>query len=355
MIAAQPHIRAMASYALATLDDTITVSMAQNESAYAPSPLAIEAGFAQLKSVTAYPDADWTALRTAIATVHNVAPQNILCGAGSMELIGCLIHAYAGPGSDILGTKYGYAFVATAARQAQANYIQVDEPKLTVDIDRLLEEVTITTRIVFICNPGNPTGTAIANSEIIRLRDALPVDVMLVVDQAYGEFIDASQDPSEIFKLVNLGNTVILRTFSKAYGLAGLRAGWGLFPVDIAQQVRKMLNPNNISAVTQAMALAAMQDQAYMLETVTMTAATRDSFAVECQKLGLFVTESRANFVLIRFASSVTAAKVDAALRDAGFLMRGMEGYGLPDCLRATICTDEVMQHCARVLQEECR
>lgn len=355
MISPLPHIDAMAPYALATIGDGHMVSMAQNESAFPPSPYAIAAGQSQLSAATAYPDPDWTALRLAIAETHDVTPETILCGTGSMELIGCLIHAFAGPGRDVLGTEYGYAFVATATAQAQAKYLCAREVDLTVNIDRVLDQVTNTTRIVFICNPGNPTGTMIANSEILRLRDALPEDTLLVVDQAYGEFGDGDQDPRQIFALADRGNTVILRTFSKAYALAGLRAGWGVFPPAIGAQLRKLLNPNNISVVTQAMAAAAIRDQSHLQKIVADTATIRDRFAANCRELGLFVPVSKTNFILIRFASAAAAQHADSHLRTAGFQMRGMGGYGLDDCLRATICADEIMDSCFTVLKEACR
>lgn len=352
MIKPVPHVAKMAAYALADLGGEGTVSLAQNESAFPASPAAVAAGRAALAQMPLYPDPDWPELRAAIAEVHGLAAEHILCGAGSMELIGCLIRTYAGPGDRVLGTDYGYAYVASAAAQVQADYVKAREVDLTVSVDELLAAVTPDTRIVFLCNPGNPTGTLIANAEIVRLRDALPADVLLVVDQAYAEFADAEQDPAEIFALVERGNSVVMRTFSKAYGLAGARVGWGLFPPAIAGEVRKLLNPNNVSIPSQAMATAAMQDQAHMRETVAKTAAIRERFAEGCEALGLVVAPSRTNFVLIRFASAEAAKRADAALREVGLLMRGMGGYGLADCLRATICEKAVMDRCLAVLKE---
>jgi len=171
------------------------------------------------------------------------------------------------------------------------------------------------------------------------------------VDQAYGEFSDADNDPRQIFALVERGDTVVMRTFSKAYGLAGARAGWGYFPPAIATEVRKLLNPNNISIPSQAMAAAAMRDQPYMQDTVRKTAAIRNEFAKGCRALGLEVPASHTNFVLIRFATTEQAERADQALQAAGLLMRRMAGYGLADCLRATICDTPVMQRCLAVLK----
>jgi histidinol-phosphate aminotransferase len=354
MIRAVPHVREMAAYALADLGGEGTVSLAQNESAFPASPVAIAAGQGVLEQMPLYPDPDWPELRAAIARVHGIAAETILCGAGSMELIGCLIRAFAGLGDRVLGTDYGYAYVASATAQVQADYVKAREVDLTVSVEDILTSVAPETKIVFVCNPGNPTGTLIPNAEVIRLRDALPADVLLVVDQAYAEFSDAQEDPAEIFALVERGDTVVMRTFSKAYGLAGARVGWGVFPPEIAGEVRKLLNPNNVSIPSQAMATAAIGDQDHMRETVEKTAAIRGRFADGCRALGLEVAPSHTNFVLIRFSSADAAQRADVALRAAGLLMRGMGGYGLADCLRATICEEAVMNRCLAVLKEVC-
>lgn len=352
MIRAVSHVEQMAAYALADLGGAETVSLAQNESAFPPSPKAIAAGQSVLAQMPLYPDPDWSDLRAAIADVHGLTGGTILCGVGSMELIGCLIRAFAGSGDRILGTDYGYAYVASAAAQVQADYVKAREIDLTVSIDDILSTVGPKTRIVFVCNPGNPTGTLIPNADIIRLRKALPAGVLLVIDQAYAEFADQQNDPSEIFKLVTRGDTVVMRTFSKAYGLAGARVGWGLFPDKIAMEVRKLLNPNNISTTSQAMARAAILDQDHMRDIVRRTEAIRDRFVSRCRALGLSVPHSHTNFVLIRFADINTAQKADSALRASNLLMRDMKGYGLPNCLRATICDEGIMDRCVTVLKE---
>ena len=200
MIRAVPAIAAMAGYALAELDAPGAVSLAQNESAFAPSPKALQAGQKALADAALYPDPDWTALRAAIASVHQIPADQILCGAGSMELIGAIIRAFAGPSDTVLGTEFGYLFAATASQQAGASHLRAPEPSLVVSVDLLLAAVTPDTRIVFLCNPGNPSGTRILNADILRLRDGLRDDILLVVDQAYGEFDD--QNPADVLGLV---------------------------------------------------------------------------------------------------------------------------------------------------------
>ena len=172
----------------------------------------------RLPTCRCIPIPDWTELRKAIADVHGVDPQSVLCGAGSMELIGCLIRAYADAGDAVLGTELSYAYVASAVAQVRAEFVRAREVDFTVCVNEILSAVSNRTRIVFVCNPGNPSGTAIKNSEIVRLRSDLPDNILLAIDQAYGEFAD--DDPDAVFPLVERGDTVVLRTFSKAHGLA---------------------------------------------------------------------------------------------------------------------------------------
>ena len=353
MIAPVPHLAAMAPYALADLGPPGTVSLAQNESAFPPSPKAVQAGQTALAQAALYPDPDWSELRAAISAVHGVDRDRILCGAGSMELISALVQAYAPAGSTVLGSALGYAFVATAAAQVQARYLTVPEPNLHIDPAQIARAVTEDTRIVFVCNPGNPTGTRVSGAEIVALRQMLPGHVLLVVDQAYGEFADAADPPAPVFDLISRGDTVITRTFSKAYGLAGARVGWALAPLTVGAEMRKLLNPNNVSGVSQAMATAAMRDQDHMRDVVRQTTALREGFARSARALGIEVPDSHTNFVLLRFASGAQAARVDQALRSAGLLLRAMGGYGLPEALRATVVAKPHLDRVLAVLQKE--
>ncbi|MGR3616810.1 MAG: pyridoxal phosphate-dependent aminotransferase [Paracoccaceae bacterium] len=352
MISAVDKIAAMAPYALADLGPTGTISMAQNESAFRPSPSALHAGQQALAASELYPDPEWGALRTAIAKVHGLRRDDLLCGAGSMELIGALIAGFAGPGDEVLGCQYGYAYFATACQLSGTRYVTAPEPQLKVDPEEILPMVTGATKIVFVCNPGNPTGTVVANSALVRLRENLPIDVLLVIDQAYGEFCDPMDDPEVLFDLVARGNTVLTRSFSKAYALAGARVGWAYAPKAIGEQIRKILNPNNVSAVSQEMARAAVLDQEYLAELVRRTSELRDSFSDNCRVLGVQVPESGTNFALLRFASPMDAVRANEALRKNGLMARAMGGYDLHDCLRITICDRPVMERALAVLKE---
>ncbi|MEM8758725.1 MAG: histidinol-phosphate transaminase [Pseudomonadota bacterium] len=333
MIRPVPTVAAMEAYALADLGPPGAVSLAQNESHLPPSPAALEAGTAALAQGRLYPDPDWTELRAAIAETHGLDPAAILCGAGSMELIGAAIRSHAGPGDAVLRTAHGYPFVATAAQQAGATIQVVPEPGLTVSVDAMLDAGTRGTRLAVLCNPGNPTGTRIPNAEVVRLREALPDTVLLLVDQAYGEFDD--QDHRPVFDLLARGDTMVTRSLSKAHALAGARVGWALVPPAIATSMRKLLNPNNVAAASQAMAAASMRDAGHVAHIVAETAALRDATAARLRTLGLDVPEAHANFLLIRFGDAERAARADAALRAAGLILR--PAGGLPDALRATI------------------
>ncbi|WP_244571040.1 pyridoxal phosphate-dependent aminotransferase [Mesorhizobium carmichaelinearum] len=345
---AAAHIEAMSAFALANFGGYDRPTLAQNESAFPPSPRAIAAGQDAIASSHLYPDPDWTALREAIAQAYGVERSLILCGAGSMDLISCTVAAFAGPGDEVLGTAYAYNFAASAAARVGAVYVKAEEHDFTVSIDSILAAVTPATRIVFVCNPGNPTGTRIGNSELLRLRAALRPDVLLVIDQAYGEFDD--QDPGPIFALVARGDTVVLRTLSKAYGLAGARVGWGLFAPSVGAQVRKMQNSNQVTTPSLAMAVAAVQDQAYMRETIARTAVIRDRFAHDLRSAGYHVPESRTNFVLIGFSSAAAAEAAERTLRGADIIVRSLGGYGLTDWLRATVGPQEMMDRALRIL-----
>jgi len=338
MIRPVPYVGEMAPYALAEMSvapGKRMISMAQNESIRAPSPLAVASGRAAMDGAQLYPDPDWKDLCEAVASVHGISENRILCGAGSMELIACIAHAYLEKGAELLTTQYAYAFTRTVAQYTDASFRVVEEVDYTVDPALLLAAVRPETKIVFIANPGNPTGTTLSRSNYAALRKGLREDILLIIDEAYGEFQD-DREASD-FSLTEEGNTIFLRTFSKAYGLAGMRVGWGVFPQTVATQVRKLLNPNNISVTSQASAAAAMRDQAYMQETCILTATLRDAFCMDLSKMGFLPVSSSANFVLIPFADAASAAAAYTALSAEGIVMRPMNGYGLPHCLRATI------------------
>lgn len=347
MIPANPHVAAMAAYAGASLSPG-AVSLAQNESLRSPSPMAIAAAQGAMVSAQLYSDPDWSALRQGLARRHGIDPDGILCGGGSLDLIAALVRAFAGPGRAVLAPEHAYPFFGSAARMAGARFDTAPEVATTVSVDALLTALRPDTALVFVANPGNPTGTCLAAPDLRRLRRELPRNVLLVVDEAYGEFADHLNTP--VFDMTDGGGTVVLRTFSKAYGLAGMRVGWGLFPPAIAREMRKVLNPNNVTAAGQAAALAALDDDAYMRETCRLTALLRDGFIRDLRAAGLQADDSHTNFVLIRFADATAAQSADRALRRAGLVLRAQGGAGLPHALRATITGDGALDRVAATL-----
>jgi histidinol-phosphate aminotransferase len=326
------------------------LALAMNESAHPPSPAVAPAVQKAMTTAALYPDSGCAALRAAIAEVHGLDAAAVHCGVGSMDLISCLVAAFAGPGDTVVSTQFAYAYFRTATARTGAAYAAAPESGFTVDVDAVLDAVTDSTTVVCITNPGNPTGTRIANAEIRRLRDALPARVLLIVDEAYGEYADGVDAP--LFDLAARGDTAVLRTFSKAYALAGLRVGWGVMAETIAAEVRKVQDPGNLSAPALAAAEAAMRDQDHRRAVVVATATVRDAFAGRLTRAGLACPTSATNFVLIPFADAETAARVDAALREAGIVLRPMGLYGLDHCLRATVGTSAQMDEVAERILE---
>ncbi len=352
MIKPMPHIAAMTAYSLADLKAPAgkrLVSLSQNESLSPPSPRAITSAAKAASNAQLYPDPNWTALRDALSDRHGISADDILCANGSMELIGCLAQAFAGPQNAVLAPAHAYPFFKTATQLAGARFDKAIEVAETVSVDALLDAVRPDTRVVFVANPGNPTGTRIPRSELVRLRSGLRSDILLIIDEAYGEFADHLNEP--LFDLVAGGDTVILRTFSKAYGLAGMRVGWGHFPHGIAQAVRCVMNPNNVSSCGQAAAHAAVLDHDYMVSTCTKTAAQRELFCSRLRAGGFDIAESHTNFVLIRFKDAQAAQRADEALRAEGVILRAQGGAGLAHCLRATVGAAADMDKAASVLE----
>ncbi|MFC3612147.1 pyridoxal phosphate-dependent aminotransferase [Lutimaribacter marinistellae] len=352
MIRPAPHIAGMAAYALADMqppDGKPLVSLAQNESLRPPSPAARVAAMRALDHGEHYPDPDWTALRHAIAECHDIEPEGILCGSGSLDLIGAIARVYAGSGRAALAPAHAYPFFRTATEMAGARFDTAPERDLTVDTEALLAAVRPDTSVVFVANPGNPTGTRIGKDALRELRAGLRDDILLVIDEAYGEFADHLD--ARCFDMVSSGATVVLRTMSKAYGMAGHRVGWGLFPVPVAQEIRKVVNPNNISAASQAAAVAAIRDHDYMQETCALTAAGRKAAWERLRDAGFEVVEGHTNFLLLDCGDGESARAMDHALRAQGIFLRQQAGAGLPQMLRLTIGPEGAMEKALTLIE----
>ncbi|WP_037308752.1 pyridoxal phosphate-dependent aminotransferase [Ruegeria halocynthiae] len=353
MTRAHPHIARMSPYTLAELNapkGKPLISLSQNESLRPPSPTAVEVAARALGSSMLYPDPDWTDLRHALSDLHRIDAAGILCGSGSLDLIGGLARVFSGPARAVLAPAHAYPFFRTAAQLADARFDTAQEVDAVVNVDALLAAVKPDTGIVFVANPGNPTGTRIPKSDLIRLRQGLRPDILLVIDEAYGEFADHLDE--RCFDLVQEGNTVVLRTFSKAYGMAGFRVGWGLFPPAIAAELRKVMNPNNIPASAQIAAAAAVRDDAYMRETCAMTATLRDRASAKLEQAGFAPYPSFTNFLLLNMGSPGAAASADKRLRSQGIFLRPQGGAGLPHTLRMTVGAPTAMDKAITTLNQ---
>ncbi len=316
--------------------------LSSNETPLGPSPKAVAAYRALADELHRYPDGAADALRQAIARHHGLPAENIVCSNGSDEMISLLCQAYCGPGDEVLYSRHGFLMYPIAAMARGATPVTADETNFTCNVDALLAKVTPRTRIVFLANPNNPTGTYISAAELRRLRDGLPAGVLLVIDAAYAEYVGRN-DYSDGTELVReRDDTVMTRTFSKIYGLAALRVGWTYAPTPIVEIINRVRGPFNVNAAAQSAAVAALTDTAWTDKARAHNDSELPRIAKAIAALGIEVVPSVGNFLLMRFPGGAEEAKAaDAFLRDQGLILRAMAGYGLPEALRLTIGTLE--------------
>ncbi len=323
----------------ATAQARPAIKLSANESAIGPSPRAVEAYRAVAERLHRYPDGGSVDLRGAIARRHNLDPARIVCGAGSDELIALLTKAYAGPGEEVLYTEHGFLMYKLAALGAGATPTAAPERALTADVDALLARVTSRTRLVFIANPNNPTGSYISRVELHRLHAGLPPDVLLVIDAAYAEFVEAEDYDSGIGLAATAANVVMTRTFSKLYGLASLRLGWLYGPPAVVDVINRLRGPFNVSLPAQMAGIAALDDLEHETRARRHNAIWLPWLSAEIAKLGLVVHPSAGNFVLVAFPGEPgrDATAANAHLEAEGLIPRAMAAYGLPHCLRISV------------------
>lgn len=313
--------------------------LSSNESPFGAPPSAIAAFREQSEKLELYPDGSAAALRTAIAARYALNPANIVCGAGSDEILQLLAHAYLGPGDEAIYSEYGFLVYPIAIKSNGATAVVAKETGQTASVDALLACVTPRTRMVFLANPNNPTGTYLPFSEVRRLHAGLPSTALLVLDAAYAEYVRRNDYESGIELVGNADNVVMTRTFSKIYGLAGLRLGWCYAPAHIADVLNRVRGPFNVSAPAIAAGIAAIKDQAFIDNAIAFNEQAVDAMTAAISKLGIQVTPSVGNFLLLNFdgANDKTAQTADTFLLERGFIFRRMDAYGLPNALRLTI------------------
>jgi histidinol-phosphate aminotransferase len=311
------------------------VKLSSNENPFGPSEAAQEAFARAAHELHRYPSTDHAELRQAIAEVHNLDPERIICGAGSDEIIAFLCQAFAGVGDEVLFTEHGFSMYRISALAAGATPVEAKERERVTDVDALLNACTDKTRLVFVANPNNPTGTMIGGNEIARLADGLPPKALLVLDGAYAEYVEGFDGGAGLVD--SRDNVVMTRTFSKIYGLGGLRIGWGYGPKPLIDILNRVRGPFNLSQAQMAAAIAAVRDQEYVTKCRVENTRLRAWLAEALAELGVPSDTSTANFILARFASEEEAVACDAYLKSQGLIVRLVKGYKLPNCLRITV------------------
>ncbi|WP_380053652.1 histidinol-phosphate transaminase [Falsihalocynthiibacter sp. SS001] len=311
------------------------VKLSSNENPFGASEAAKAAYAREMHNLNRYPSSDHAGLRGAIAEVHNLDAERIICGAGSDEIINFLCQAYAGPGNEVLYTEHGFLMYPISAMAAGATPVKVAENARVTDVDAILAGCTDKTRLVFIANPNNPTGTMIDAPEIERLADELPEGVLLVLDGAYAEYVEGYDGGAALAD--RRDNVVMTRTFSKIYGLGGLRIGWGYGPAHVIDVLNRIRGPFNLSSSAIAAAEAAVRDTAFVTKCRDENAKMRKWLVDSLVGLGLKCDPSHANFVLARFENEAQADACNEALAKEGLIVRQVSSYGLPECLRITV------------------
>ncbi|TCP38872.1 histidinol-phosphate transaminase [Rhodovulum marinum] len=338
LITPQPGILEIAPYVggqskIAGMTDVIKLS--SNENPFGPSERAKAAFARTAHSLHRYPSTDHADLRAAIGEVHGVDPARVICGVGSDEIITFLCQAYAGPGDEVIHTEHGFSMYRISALAAGATPVEVPERDRVVDVDAILAACTDRTRLVFIANPANPTGTMIPAEDAARLAGGLPPQAILVLDGAYAEFVEGFDGGTALVEARR--NVVMTRTFSKIYGLGGLRIGWGYGPAEVIGVLDRIRGPFNLSTTQLETAEAALRDTDYTDRCRAENARMRSWLVEALNGAGVPTDESFANFVLARFADQAEAEACDAFLKSQGLIVRQVAGYKLPNCLRITV------------------
>jgi histidinol-phosphate aminotransferase len=354
----KPWIMDIAPYVpgRSTTDDGRKVAkLSSNENPLGTSEQARAAFAAHAGDLERYPDAAAADLREAIAAHHGLDPARIIYGTGSDEVLHLIAGAYAGPGDEVIQVRYGFAVYEIATRRVGATLVIAPDADYATDVDAILAAVTDKTRIIFIANPNNPTSTCTSREEMARLHAGLPRHVMLVIDQAYAEYLDTEEDDGGLALAKTQANVIVTRTFSKIFGLAAERIGWGYGSAEAVDAMHRIRAPFNITIAGQNAAIAALGDQAFVDHSRAHNAQWRAWLTQEVAKMGnagLRAIPSRTNFLLVLFDGEVTAETAYKKLMDHGFLVRWLPGQGLANGLRITIGTEVETRGVADALRQ---
>jgi histidinol-phosphate aminotransferase len=330
------------------------VKLSANENPLGTSSTALAAR-AVAEPPSSYPDPDAVALREALGAFHGIDPARIVCGTGSDELLNLAAQGFAGPGDEVIYVRYGFAVYDIAARRCGATPVAAPDADYGADIAALLECVSERTRVVFLANPNNPTGSHLSAAEVARIHGGLPRDVLLVLDQAYAEYLAEDEDDCGFALAAAHANVLVTRTFSKIYGLAGERIGWATGHPDLIGVLNRIRGPFNATVSGQAAALAALGDQAFVARCRAENARVRERFVAALEALGnhgLRALPSKGNFVLVVFSGRLTAKSACEGLAERGYSTRWLPGQGLPHALRITIGNEAQMDDVAAGLRQ---
>jgi histidinol-phosphate aminotransferase len=326
--------------------------LSSNETPLGPSSRAMDAFQKCAGDLALYPDGSASALREAIGGRFGLEPSRIICGNGSDELLALLAHVFLKPGDEGLYSEYGFLTYPICIRAAGGVPVIAKERDKTADVDAMLAEVSKRTKVVFLANPNNPTGTYIAFSDVKRLRSGLPADCLLVIDAAYAEYVQRNDYAAGIELAATCDNVVMTRTFSKIHGLAGLRIGWAYGPPHVIDALNRVRGPFNLNGPALAAGVASLADAAHLERAIEHNARWLPWLSQEISTLGLKVTPSVGNFCLVEFKDAPTAQRADAFLSARGFILRAVGAYGLPECLRLTVGVEEANRGVVEALAE---
>ncbi len=317
--------------------------LSSNESPIGPSQSAINAYAQSAGHLESYPDGSATALREAIGDVHALNPDNIICGNGSDELLALLANAYLGPGDEAIYSEYGFLVYRIAILAAGATPVVAPETGYCANVDAILQRVNAKTRLIYLANPNNPTGTYLPINEVRRLHGALPKNVLLVLDAAYAEYVRQNDYEAGIELVSASENVVMTRTFSKIFGLAALRIGWAYGPTRLIDTINRIRGPFNVNAAALAAATSAIRDRDHIERSIAHNNLWLEKTRKALMALGLEVTPSIGNFLLVHFppVEGKTAEEANRYLTARGYVLRGVGGYGLPNALRMSIGSEQ--------------
>ncbi len=325
------------------------IKLASNENLLGPSPRALDAMRASAAKMHLYPDGGCHYLRQELAARLGVEPANLVFGAGSNEIIEFLGHVFLGPGANIVMASQAFLVYRLVAAAFEAKVVDVPMRNHAHDLDAMLRAITPQTRLVFVANPNNPTGTMVAPAALDAFLDALPDHVLAVVDEAYIELVDPAAQPELISRVRAGHNLILLRTFSKAHGLAGLRVGYGIAPAPVVAWLEKFRQPFNVCAMAQDAALAALADEEHLVRTRALVRDGLAYFEEGFRRLGLDYVPSVANFILVKTGRG---REVFQQMQRLGIIVRPVDAYGLPDYVRITTGTAAHNEACLRALEQ---